>query len=72
LPAPVTVPVPVPVVARAREKVAGGTGLLVNVAVHVNGAAGIAKDAAHGDGDQPANVESGAGVAVSVTAALAT
>jgi len=51
--------------------VAGATGFLVNVAVQVSGAAGIVKDAAHGDGDQPENVESGDGVAVSDTAAPA-
>ena len=43
----------------------------MNVAVHVSGAAGIVKDAAHGDGDQPENVESAAGVAVNEIAAPA-
>ena len=43
----------------------------MKVAVQVSGEAGIVNDAAHGVGDHPVNVESAAGVAVSVTVAPA-
>ena len=71
IPPPVAVPLPVPAIATVRGYVAGGGAFLVNVAVHVNGAAGMMKDAAHGDGDHPVNVESAAGAALSDTAAPA-
>jgi hypothetical protein len=71
VPPPDAVPLPVPAIETVRGYVVGGAALFVNVAVHVNGAAGIVNDAAHGDGDQPANVESAAGTAVSDTAAPA-
>ena len=70
-PPPVAVPLPVPAIETLRGYVVGGGAFAVNVAVQVNGAAGIVKDAAHGEGDQPENVESGAGTAVSDTAAPA-
>jgi hypothetical protein len=71
VPPPVAVPLPVPAIATVRGYVATGGAFAVNVAVHVSGADGIMKDAAQGEGDQPENVESGAGVAVSDTAASA-
>ena len=68
VPPPDAVPLPVPAIETVSGYVAGGTGFLVNVAVHVNGAAGIVNDAAQGAGDQPANVESAAATADSDTA----
>jgi len=71
VPPPVAVPLPVPAIATVRGYVVGGGAFVVNVAVHVSGAAGIVKDGAHGDGDQPANVEPGAATAEMDTAAPA-